>query len=318
MLTDNYQNENIQSDNPGGDAEWQESKLKRMMDVFGCLFAVNVCFVISCLPIFTIGAAFTALYAMMFRIQRRDDYTVVREYFMEFKANFKKGTIAFLIILLICFIMWGQYTYVLNFEGPLALFYDVVVVLETVALALVVPFVFPLLAYFDNTVLNTFKNAFLLAVSNLGAWIKMFVAWFATIAFSFGYEAIILNTWYLWLLIIFGLLAYGTSLTAKRVFDLVDTTHKEKEEKDEEKKRIKEIEERKAKAPKRSIKEKQALVASMQARAAMKEDDVSDEEKTIDEAAVKEKSEKTQDAKPKSESGKKKNNKKDGKKKSKK
>lgn len=285
MLTDNYQNENIQSDNPGGSAEWQESKLKRVLDVFGCLFAINVCFVISCLPIFTIGAALTALYAMMFRIQRRDDYTVVKEYFMEFRNNFKKGTIAFLIILLVCFVMWGQYAYVCNFEGPLAIFYDVVVVIEGVVLALILPFVFPLLAYFDNSVGNTFKNAFLLAVSNLGAWIKMFIAWFATIAFSFGYEAIILNTWYLWLLIMFGLLAYGTSLTAKRVFDLVDTSQKEKAEKDEEKKRIEEEKKKKPKPVKRSIKEKQALVAAMQVKEEQDETQTDAAEKeAVDEA----------------------------------
>lgn len=263
MATNNYQEENIQSDNPGGTGEPRESKLKRGMDIFGCLFALNVVFVISCIPIVTIGAAFTALYAMMFRIQRRDDYTVVREYFIEFRQNFKRGTIAWLIIVLACIVLWGQYTYVYNFEGGLVSFYSVALVVEGIVFALILPFLFPLLAYFDNTVGNTFKNAFFLAVSNLGSWIKMSVAWFATIAFSFGYEIIILNTWYLWLLLMFALLAYGTSLTARKVFDRVAVMQEEKEENE----KIKEKKE--AAGPvKRSMKEKQALVA------AMKEEDI--------------------------------------------
>lgn len=260
MAANDYQEENIQSDNPGGAGAPRMSKLMRGMDIFGSLFALNIVFVISCIPIITIGAAFTALYAMMFKIQRKDDYTVVREYFMEFRSNFKRGTISWLIIVLVCVALWGQYTYVCNFEGGLVSFYSIALVVEGVIFVLILPFVFPLLAYFDNTVGNTFKNAFFLAISNLGSWIKMSVAWFATVAFSFGYEIIILNTWYLWLLLMFALLAYGTSLTARKVFDRVATMQEEKEEieKSKEKKKA-------AEPAKRSIKEKQALVAAMKA-----------------------------------------------------
>ena len=256
MAVDNYQEETRESDNPGGSGEPQESRLKRGMDIFGSLFALNICFVISCIPLITIGAAFTALYAMMFRIQRRDDYTVVKEYFSEFRTNFKRGTGAWLIMLLICVLLWGQYTYVCNFEGGLADFYSIALVVEGIVFVLIIPFVFPLLAYFDNTVGNTFQNAFFLAVSNLGAWIKMSVAWFATVALCFGYEAIILNTWYLWMLLIFALLAYGTSLTAKKVFDRVAVAQKEKEEQEKAKEEAKASE-----TPKRSIKEKGMLAA---------------------------------------------------------
>lgn len=260
MAANDYQEENIQSDNPGGAGAPRMSKLMRGMDIFGSLFALNIVFVISCIPIITIGAAFTALYAMMFKIQRKDDYTVVREYFMEFRSNFKRGTISWLIIVLVCVALWGQYTYICNFEGGLVSFYSIALVVEGVIFILILPFVFPLLAYFDNTVGNTFKNAFFLAISNLGSWIKMSVAWFATVAFSFGYEIIILNTWYLWLLLMFALLAYGTSLTARKVFERVATMQEEKEEieKSKEKKKA-------AEPAKRSIKEKQALVAAMKA-----------------------------------------------------
>lgn len=276
MAANDYQEENIQSDNPGGAGAPRMSKLMRGMDIFGSLFALNIAFVISCIPIITIGAAFTALYAMMFKIQRKDDYTVVREYFQEFRSNFKRGTIAWLIIVMISAILWAQYTYVCNFEGGMVSFYSVALVVEGILFALVLPFIFPLLAYFDNTVGNTFKNAFFLAVSNLGSWIKMFIAWFAVIAFSFGYEIIILNTWYLWLLLMFALLAYGTSLTARKVFDRVAVMQEEKKEAETSKEKKKEAElskekkaeiskgkKKKAEPVKRSIKEKQALVAAL-------------------------------------------------------
>lgn len=219
--------ENIESDNPGGDAGPRESKLKRGLDIFGCLFALNICFVISILPLFTVGAACTAMYSMMFKIQRHDDYTVVKEYFHEFRRNFKKGTITWLIMVLGAVIIWGQYMYVCNFQDIMASLYGILLLIEGVLIALTIPFVFPLLAYFDNTIANTFKNSLLLAVSNLGSWLKVFIAWVATFFFSFGYEVVILNIWYLWVFIILGLLFYGSSLSAKKVFDKVQKTQKE-------------------------------------------------------------------------------------------
>lgn len=219
--------ENADSDNPGGDAAPNESKLKRGLDIFGSLFALNLCFVLTILPVFTIGAACTAMYAMMYKIQRHDDYTVVREYFQEFRKNFKKATITWLIMLLAAVILWGQYMYICNFQDGMAMLYSVLLLIEGVLACLIVPFVFPLLAYFDNTIANTFKNALLLSVSNLGSWLKIFVAWFATFFFSFGYEVIILNIWYLWVFIIFGLLFYGSSVVAKKVFDKIRKKQKE-------------------------------------------------------------------------------------------
>lgn len=222
------EDENVECDNPGGDANEKEWRWKRGLDIFGCLFALNICFVITSLPIVTIGASLTALYRMMFRIQKHDDYTVVKEYFAEFKSNFKRGTIAWLLIILAVVIMWGQYTYICNFQGGMATFYELLLIVEGVAFMVDIPFVFPLLAYFDNSVVNTFKNSFLLAISNLGSWLKIFITWTAAFVFGVGYEMIFLNIWYLWLLILFGLLTYISSVVAKKVFDKVKKRQVEK------------------------------------------------------------------------------------------
>ena len=50
----NPEDENITSDNPGANVDPKESKLKQGLDIFGCLFALNICFVISIIPVFTI------------------------------------------------------------------------------------------------------------------------------------------------------------------------------------------------------------------------------------------------------------------------
>ncbi len=258
------EDENIESDNPGGvgvagEKEW---RLKRFLDVFGSLFALNICFVLTSLPIVTIGASFTALYAMMFKVQKRDDYTVVKEYFKEFKQNWKKGTIAWLIMVLAAVIMWGQYTYICNFQGGLVSFYQILLLIEGVVFLVGVPFVFPLLAYFDNTLVNTFKNSFLLAISNLGSWLKIFVLWVVVLGASYKYPVLFLNTWYLWLLLLIALLTYISSIVAKNVFDRVKKKQVE-EKKDDKSITLEEANRRKKqeqKERKKSIKERMAVM----------------------------------------------------------
>ena len=46
----------------------KEPLLRRAMDAFGTIFALNVCFVVGCIPIFTVGASLSALYAMCIRL----------------------------------------------------------------------------------------------------------------------------------------------------------------------------------------------------------------------------------------------------------
>ena len=83
----------------------KEPLLRRAMDAFGTIFALNVCFVVGCIPIFTVGASLSALYAMCIRLQEDEEETVVAGFIHEFKRNFKQSTIAYFFILLAIFVL---------------------------------------------------------------------------------------------------------------------------------------------------------------------------------------------------------------------
>lgn len=218
-----------------GDLHDRNAKLARGLEIFGDIFALNILFIIGCIPIITIGASLTALYSMMLKILENEECTIARGFFEAFKANFKKATAAWMIIIFALIAVWGQWLYINNFQGAMASVYMVLGVVECAVIVLVLPFLFPLIAKFENTLWNTFKNAFLLSVSNLGSWLKISLAWFAPIFLSLYYPVIILSTWYLWLLILFGLIAYGTSHTVRKVFDRVADTQEKNEEKEKNK-----------------------------------------------------------------------------------
>ena len=195
--------------------------LLKAWEIFGDIFMINVMFVLCSLPIITIGASLCALYAMSIKLVNREDGSITHGFIREFKRNFKQGTIAWLITLFAFVAIWGELFYMANFGGVMGKVYTVVVVLEVVALALILPFLYPLIARYENTLWNTIRNAFLLAVSNFGKWLKIFLAWFAPIALSVAEPKVFFNTWYLWLVIAFGLIGYGTSHSLLAVFERV-------------------------------------------------------------------------------------------------
>lgn len=197
---------------------FRTSRLKKGLDAFGNMFALNIAFVLTSLPIFTIGASLSALYAMCIRLQENEEETVWAGYFHEFKRSFKQATIAWLIILACLFVFWGEYTMINTVGGGLGQFYTIVLIIELALFAMFVPFLFPLIARYNNSLKMMFANAFMLSVRNLWSWAKVVLAWFVPIYICVRYPFIFISIWYLWLLIIFGAIAWGTSHTIRAVF----------------------------------------------------------------------------------------------------
>jgi uncharacterized membrane protein YesL len=193
-------------------------KLKRGLDAFGNMFALNICFVVGCIPIFTIGASLTALYAMCIRIQEDEEETIVHGFIHEFKRSFKQGTQAFFLILVALGVMYAEFLLVKTVSGGLSTFYTGILILEVILFALTVPFLFPLIARYDNKLTINIRNSITLALTYKWSWVKVMVAWFAPIAFCILYPEVFLAVWYLWLLLLFGAIAYGTSATMRKIF----------------------------------------------------------------------------------------------------
>lgn len=209
-----FDNEKPKQQKPRG----AQGYLFRGLDVLGNVFALNVFFVIFSLPIVTIGPALAALYTVSFRVIEGDDGGMFAGFKQAFKDNFKQAFAAWMLFLVACGVIFAEALYVASFDGAMTNVYKVVIVLEVVFLSLVMPFLFPLIAKFDNSLINTIRNSFLLAVSNLGGWLKIWLAWVAPIVVCLARPKVFLFIWWLFLILIFGAVGYGTSFTARKVF----------------------------------------------------------------------------------------------------
>ena len=72
-----------------------DSWLMQLISRFSSLAVLNLLFLCTCIPVFTIGAALTALYDVVFRMDTEREGKLVSAYFRAFTANFRQSKFKF-------------------------------------------------------------------------------------------------------------------------------------------------------------------------------------------------------------------------------
>lgn len=143
-----------------------DSPVMRFMSNVADLVALNLVWLVCCVPIVTIGPACTAMCYVARGIANGDAPPVLKTFFRAFRENFKQSLAVFLILLVpVCL---GAAYLLMAASGGLdhipVLKY--LCVLAVVIIGFVCSYVYPLLAYFDNTTGNILRNAVLLPLAN--------------------------------------------------------------------------------------------------------------------------------------------------------
>lgn len=134
--------------------------LNKMTD----LILLNLLYIICCLPIFTIGAATTAMYYVCIISIRQGDGYVVKRFFKSFRENFKQATLLWLpmlgifLIMMLDLLFWSQIG-TLFAKGMFVLSMLVAFFVLIVAL-----YIFPVLAKLEGNMGTTLKNSAAFAV----------------------------------------------------------------------------------------------------------------------------------------------------------
>lgn len=122
---------------------------------------LNILWFICCIPVVTAGAATTALYYVTLKMAKNEEGGITKSFFRAFKENFKQSTIVWLILLALGIVLGvdGYVLWHMRFENA---FWTVITAIFLVAVAaylIVVMYIFPLMARFDNTIFAMFKNS---------------------------------------------------------------------------------------------------------------------------------------------------------------
>lgn len=134
------------------------------------VLALNIIFIITSIPIVTMGAGMAAMNTVFLKIINERDFSVLKDYFASFKVNFIKATILWLIGMVIGFILYVDIVYWVKYgidDGVYGYVMLVVSILAGIFLVLMLHTAFPLVSRFDMSIKDLLINTFLITVKNI-------------------------------------------------------------------------------------------------------------------------------------------------------
>lgn len=197
-----------------------DSPLMRFLTKLADLMILNLLFLLSCIPVVTIGAAWTALYYVTLKMVRDEEDSIVRGFFRAFRRNWKQATILWLMVLGLGAVMVLDIRF-LNAMGDSATAAAMKTAVEILGVLglMVLQYLFPGLARFEASTGNTLKNACLLAVGNLPKTLLLSGAAVGAVYLSCWSNLTISVAIVVWVLMGFALMAYGNSGVLVKIFD---------------------------------------------------------------------------------------------------
>lgn len=194
-----------------------DSKFMQTMSRLADLVVLNLLFLVSCVPLFTIGAASTAMYTVCFQLGTEKESGIFRTYFRSFRENFKQSTILFLILALLLLALFFDTLLLFSMTGWLR--YGCVLTGFLLVLAvLMYSYAFPLLSQFANSTRQTLKNSLFLSLGYLPRSLLIGALNVFPLALALLNLYTFLQTAMMWAFLYFSAAAYFNSLLLKKVF----------------------------------------------------------------------------------------------------
>lgn len=156
------------------------------------LIWLNILTLVCCLPIFTAGAALSAMYSVLIKYALKEDVVITKPFFRAFKENFKDSLKLWIPSLLILIIMamniFLMYQGVFDDYPALFIPAGVSIGIISVAVIIFINYSLALLSRYDDSVKQIAKNATLMAFAYLPRSLCILVIWlfpFALMRLSF-------------------------------------------------------------------------------------------------------------------------------------
>lgn len=144
-----------------------ESPLYKFMQSLWDILKLNFMWMIFCIPIVTIGGSTIAAFSVLLRMSEDQEGNVIKDFWKAFRENWKQGIFIGLlppICFEAVFLDFQLYNAVEN--GGLGIL--IVGCFSAYIFIFCLIYVFPLLARYDNTVINSIKNSFRIGMKFFG------------------------------------------------------------------------------------------------------------------------------------------------------
>lgn len=189
-----------------------ESPLWQFLGRVADAFILTILWFLCSLPIITLGASTTALYAATLRMMRNEDTGIVKRFFQDFKTNLVQGSIAGIVMLLVGLAL--GYNLVILYKNPSegSSILMVAMLVFTYVYLMLFKYIFAVIARFSNNLPSLFIMAFMFSVKYFG-WTLLMITILVCL--------IVLSIFVFWPILLFlaGAVALIDSLMLNKVFE---------------------------------------------------------------------------------------------------
>lgn len=195
-----------------------DSPVMRFLGRIGDIIVLNLIFVVTSLPIITVGTALSALYTVAMKLARGDDPSVLKEYLKAYRRNIKPATICWLIMAAVGAFIFVDFRLVGVFGGTVYTVMRLLLAMIFGVWILVFLYLFPYIARFENTVFHSIKNALFLSAAHIPSTLMMLVISVGlAVVTLFTSRAFVIGT-IAWFFVGFAGVAYAQAFLLCRIF----------------------------------------------------------------------------------------------------
>ncbi len=193
-----------------------DSKFMQGLSRAADLMLLNICFLVTCVPVVTIGPSLAALYSVVLVMGTDREKSPLTGYFRAFRDNFGPAIRLWLILLAVGLALSLDLILCSNLGGFFA-WANVVFGILTVVLLLSAAMAFPLVSLFRNTTMGMLKNSLILGLGNLPRAAVILVLWMFPACLLVTQPLVFFNAALLWIIIYFSFAAYLSGLLLRKV-----------------------------------------------------------------------------------------------------
>lgn len=142
------------------------TKVLSLLETAMDLVFLNILWLVCCFPIITIGTSTTAMHYVAQKMVANEDYHIWSDFFKSFRQNWKQGILIELIVTMMALVAIADFWIGTNLLGNVGVICQIIGVIAALLWVAIVGMIFPMLARYQNSLRNLFKNALVIGLMN--------------------------------------------------------------------------------------------------------------------------------------------------------
>lgn len=195
-----------------------DNPVTKFLSLMCDLIMLNILFILTSIPIVTIGCSISSLYNITLKIIRKEHPYIIKSYFKAFKENFKQATIIWIPSAILLTFFFTEIQIIYTVIDPVYTNLQIPVLIMMFAVISVLIYAFPMLSLYNNSIKQILKNSVLLSIGNIPTTIFIVVLYFGLYKLGGVSNDIFIKEFSIFLFCGFSILAYFISLYLDRIF----------------------------------------------------------------------------------------------------